>query len=142
MINKVVSGVCAALYDAFGDDYDIYKEVIKQGLKEPCFLVECYNPRRKQILNNRYFRQMGVAVHYFPKSKDNYRSECNDILEKLYVALELIKIDGDLTRGQNFNKEFSDDIMIFFVDYDFYTLEYPKGKDSNELMQGLTVEVV
>lgn len=139
MINKVVSGVCTALYNSFGDKYTIYKEVIKQGLQEPCFLVECYDPRRKQMLNDRYYRQMAIAVHYFPKSKNNYRSECNEVLEKLYTTLELITIDGDLTRGQNFNKEFSDDIMIVFVDYDFYTFETPKDKNDNskDLMKEL-----
>lgn len=133
MINKVISGVCTSLYEAFGDDYAIYKEEIKQGLTPPCFLVECYLPRRTQVLNNRYYRQNGMAIHYFPKSA-KYKSECNEVLEKLYLALEYITIDNNLTRGLNLRKEYSDGIMIVFVDYDFYTFE---GLTEQSLMEEL-----
>lgn len=136
MINKVISGVCTALFNTFGDDYSIYKEEIKQDLKEPSFFVDCFLPKRTKVLNNRYFRQNAMSINYFPKSSNNYKSECNEILEKLYLALEYITVDGNLIRGINFNTEYSDGIMIVFIDYDFYTIE---GLKEETLMEELEI---
>ncbi len=123
MINKVTSGICTALYNTFGNEYTIYKEEIKQDLKEPCFLVSCYRPNRSKVLNKRYYRQHGMVINYFPKSTNDYRYECNEVLEKLYQTLEYITIDENLVMGRNMRYEFSDGIMIIFIDYDFYTFE-------------------
>lgn len=136
MINKVISGVCTALFNAFGDDYPIYKEEIKQSLKEPCFMVDLSKPRRTKVLNKRYYRQNTMSINYFPKSSDNYRVECNEVLEKLYLALEYITIDDNLVRGINFDQEYSDGVMIVFVDYNFHTYE---GLTEETLMEELEI---
>lgn len=135
MINKVVSGVCIALYKTFGDKYSIYKEEIKQGLQEPCFFVDCIIPKRTKVLNNRYYRENTFSINYFPKS-NNYRKECNEVLEKMYGALEYIMVDNSLVMGKNLNFDFSDGVMIVTINFDFHTFEYTKDKENN-LMEEL-----
>lgn len=39
MINKILDAISNALNEEFGDDIEIYSEDIKQGFKEPCFLL-------------------------------------------------------------------------------------------------------
>ena len=38
MIKKIIDGILAALSEEFGDEYTLYTESVKQGMKEPCFL--------------------------------------------------------------------------------------------------------
>lgn len=123
MINKVISSVCTALYNAFGDEYHIYKEVVNQNLKQPCFFVNCIVPKRTKVLGDRYYRQNAICIHYFPSSDETYRIECNNILEKIYITLEYLTIDSDLIMGKNLNVEYSDGVMLLFIDFDFYTYE-------------------
>lgn len=132
MVNSVISAVCSAIFDSFGSDYPIYKELVKQNLAQPCFFVECVIPKRTQHLNNRYYRQHSICIYYFPSSPDN-RFESNSVLEKLYLALDFISIDANLVQGKNFRcefvdpknirSEFSHSIMKFYVDFDFFTYE-------------------
>lgn len=39
MMNDIIVGISTALYKEFGDEYEIYQEEIRQGLKEPCFFT-------------------------------------------------------------------------------------------------------
>lgn len=39
MINSIIEAISVSLNGEFGDDYEIHMEEIKQGLKEPCFLL-------------------------------------------------------------------------------------------------------
>lgn len=119
MINKLISGISEAICAEFGTAYKIYKESVKQGLKEPCFLISCLNPTNEQFLGNRYFRTNQFAVQYFP-STDKVNEECNDVQERLFMALELIDVGGDLTRGTSRQGELNDDVLHFFVNFDFF----------------------
>ncbi len=119
MINKLISGISEAIYAEFGAAYKIYKEAVKQGLKEPCFLISCLNPTNEQFLGNRYFRTNQFAVQYFP-STDKVNEECNGVQERLFMALELIDVDGDLTRGTSMHGELTDGVLHFFVNFDFF----------------------
>lgn len=119
MIDKIIDGICVAINDEFGDEYEIYTEEIKQGLKEPCFSVLCINPMIEQFLGKRYFRSNQFCIHYFPQTNEP-RNENLSVIERLYNALENITIDGDLCRGTNMHAENVDDVLSFFVNYDMY----------------------
>ena len=75
MINKIIKGISQALYSEFGEEYNIYTEDIMQGLNEPCFFIQCINPKITLFRGNRYYRENQFAIQNFPKSKD-YRAEC------------------------------------------------------------------
>lgn len=121
MINKIIDGICLALSSSFGDDREIYTESIEQGLVDGSFAIVCLNPTNSQFLGDRYYRTNQFCIHYFPKT-DEPRSECLDILEDLYDTLELIEVDGDLIRGTNMTSEMDEDVLHFFVNYDFFTI--------------------
>lgn len=127
MINKIISGISKAINEEFGDDYEIYEEEIEQGLKEPCFSIVCVNPTNELFRQTRYFRQNQFCIHYFPSSK-NKRTECQEVLERLYSALEYIEIEETFekntikskTMGTKMNGEFDEGVLHFFINYDMY----------------------
>lgn len=132
MLNTVISSVCTAVYESFGDEYKIYKELVKQNLTSPCFFIDCDQTNRTQGLNNRFFREHVIAIYYFPQNED-FRAECNDIISKLQSSLAYILIEGNLVRGKNlkfaytdFKKsrsEFSHTVLKINVNFDFFTYE-------------------
>ncbi len=42
MLNDIMDAVTRRLNELFGDDYEIYTDVVEQGLKEPCFLCSSW----------------------------------------------------------------------------------------------------
>ena len=121
MIKKVVDGICLALSSKFGEDREVYTEAVKQGLKDGSFSIVCLNPTNTQFLGKRYFRTNQFCIHYFPKTNEP-KSECLEVLEDLYDALEIIEVDGDSIRGTNMTSEIDDGVLHFFVNYDFFTI--------------------
>lgn len=119
MINQIIDGISIAIHSEFGDDYEIYTESIEQGLTEPCFSIVCLNPTVEQFLGKRYFRTNQFCIHYFPSSNDK-RAECNAVMERLFTALEIVTVDGDIIRGTKMDGEFMDDVLNFFVNYDLF----------------------
>ena len=130
MIKKIIDGICLALTSKFGEDVEIYTEAVKQGLKDGSFSIVCLNPTNTQYLGKRYFRTNQFCIHYFAKT-DEPKSECLEILEGLYEALEIIEVDGDLIRGTNMSNEMDEDVLHFFVNYDFFTIR-KNAEDTDE----------
>lgn len=121
MIEKIIDGICLALSSNFGEDTEIYTEDVEQGLTDGSFAIECVNPTSSRFLGNRYFKTNRFIIHYFPKSNEP-KSECLSVLEELYDILETIEVDGDLIRGTEMSSETDDDVLHFFVNYDFFTI--------------------
>lgn len=123
MINNIINGISEAIYKEFGEEYEIYTEEVKQGLKEPCFSIICINPTHELFRQNRYFKQHQFCIHYFPSTEEK-RTECFAITERLYKCLEYIEIKEDEAtskiRGSSMNGEYIDDILNFFVNYDMF----------------------
>lgn len=131
-LNKIIDGICEALNTEFGDDFEIYTEDVKQGLKEPCFSVVLLNPSVEQFLGKRYHRNNLFCIHYFPKSKHEAKAECFDVQERLQDCLELIAVDGDLTRGTGMHGEVVEGVLSFFVDYDMFVY---KEQETSPVME-------
>lgn len=121
MINSIIEAISVALNEAFGDDYEIHMEEIKQGLKEPCFFIQCLNPRMEQFLGKRYFRQNLFCIQYFPKTDEVVR-ECNEVAETMNFCLEYITCQGDdkPIRGTKMHWETVNNVLNFFVNYDCF----------------------
>lgn len=123
MINKITDGICEAIYKEFGDNYEIYTEEVEQGLKEPCFSIICINPTHELFRQNRYFKQHQFCIHYFPSTEEK-RTECFDVLDRLYNCLEYIEIkeetDTSKTRGSDMHGEYNDGILNFFINYNMF----------------------
>lgn len=120
MINKVTEAICIAINEEFGDEYRIYTDEVRQDLKEPCFFVLCVNTENRLFFNKRYFMRNMFCIHYFPKDEETGNAECMSAAERLFSCLEWINVNGDLTMGADMKSEFSDGVLLFFVNYDFF----------------------
>ena len=143
MINKIIDGICEKLNESFGDGYEIYTELKNQGLKEPCFSVMCVNPINNQVIGNRYFRNNLFSILCFPASKEP-KAECNTVLEKLYLALETIKIKEtlpdesikeSLVRGTNMRGELVDGVLNFLVNFNLFVYKVEDADLMEEVIQ-------
>lgn len=132
MINKIIDGISISLNAEFGDDYKIYTESIEQGLKEPCFSIVCVNPTNELFRGKKYFRKNLFCIQYFPKGEDK-RSECMDVLERMFDCLEVIKFGEDLQRGTSMHGEVVDQVLNFFVNYDMFVYKV-ESTDAMETM--------
>lgn len=132
MINRIIDGISISLNAEFGDNYKIYTESIEQGLKEPCFSIICVNPTNELFRDKKYFRKNLFCIQYFPKGEDK-RSECMDVLERMFDCLEVIKIGEDLQMGTSMHGEVVDEVLNFFVNYDMFVYKV-ESTDAMETM--------
>lgn len=123
MVNKIIDRIAFAIYNAFGEDYEIYTESMEQGLTEPCFSILCLKHDEKRLLKNRYRMDNLFCIHYFPR-KDNKNAECNDVAMRLFEILEYIDFEGMRIRGLKMEDEYIDGILHFYVNYEFYTVKF------------------
>lgn len=130
-INSIIAGISVALdteFNAESEECAIRANELKQGLKEPCFFISCINPTFRLFFNKRYFRENEFCIQYFPKSRNKAKEECNDVSDRLFLALTYITVDGDLTMGTKMHSEFVDGVLNFFVNYDMFV--YIKSEDA------------
>lgn len=128
MINKIIDGISASLYEEFGDDHEIYTEPVNQGLSDRSFSIICLNPRIEQKLGKRYFRENQFCIHYFGTSSEDNMS----VINRLFDCLELITVDGDLVRGTSMTAETSDGVVSFIVNYNMFVCRPSEQMDSME----------
>lgn len=136
MLNKLIDAIALKLNLEFGDGYAIYKESVKQGLKEPCFFIVLLTSSQTQVLGKRYFREHPFDIHYFPITNDK-NTEFLDVVDKLNDVLEYITMDADLIRGTKISHEVVDDVLHFYVNYDFHVYKESVVVDP---METLTVD--
>ncbi|HFL3186098.1 phage tail terminator family protein [Clostridioides difficile] len=138
MLNNIIDGISIKLDKTFGNEYTIYSEDVEQGINEPCFFICPLNPSKTSYPNGRTLKKNSFDVHYFPRSKDK-SFEINEVAEMLLEELEYIEIDGDLVRGTNMNFEIIDNVLHFFVDYNYFTIKSNDTEKMNdvELFGGL-----
>ena len=120
MTNKIIDGIIRKLTEAFGDDYEIYPEELKQGLQKPCFFIKLLNPTNTKERGERYYRENSFCIHFFPQSTNEPKSECYEILDELYLALEYIEVEENLVRGVSVSSEMHDGILLFFINYNVF----------------------
>lgn len=134
MANKMIECISQRLNEVFNqrNEYEIYGEEIKQGLIEPCFFIGLLQASQKQEVGKRYFLSQSFDVHYFPKSELNSKQEMLQMAESLFEALEYIDCDETLVRGTNMKYEIIEDVLHFFVDYNFYVVREQKKEDCFE----------
>lgn len=133
MIDKIVKAVSLALNMEFGDGYKIYTEGVEQDMNSPCFFVICSAPRNTRFFNRKYFRSNIFCIEYIPSTED-ILTECNEVIERLFECLEYIHVDGSLLRGSKMEPEVKDDVLYFFLNYDFFVYK----KEEIETMGALS----
>ena len=135
MISDIITGITDAIYSEFGDDYEIHKERVEQGLVEPCFFVMLVNPTNERFLSNRRYLTNKFSIQYFP-STSTPKIECAEVFERLVIALDRIKVSDDLLNGTEFEMSINDDVMTVLVNYNLFTVT----TDDTETMLTLETE--
>lgn len=133
MLNEIIKGISMALNTAFGDGYKVYQNDVKQGLKEPCFLVAVLKPELSPLIGRRFLMREPLDIHYFPADPRNH-AEMITVAETLLETLEVINLpNGEPIRGTSMNYEIVDDVLHFFVNYN-HTLIRPKEEITMETL--------
>lgn len=123
MVNKIISAVSVTLYNEFGENYEIYKEKVSQGLNEPCFFVSCLNPVTELSVGFRYTRSNQFCIQYINENGTN--AQKYDVLERFCKIFEILDVNGIKIRGTNFSSNDSGEVLSFFVNFNtaFYKTE-------------------
>lgn len=137
MINSIIESISITLNAEFGDKYKTHREEKRQGLKEPCFFIQCLNPTEELFFGKRYFRQNQFCIQYFPENKLHGKQECYAVAERLFSCLEYLDVGGDLVMGTKRKYEVADGILHFFVNYDLFVY---KVAESVPVMEELSSE--
>jgi len=117
MLNDIITGIAKALDTAFGPDYRVHKNDVKQGLTEPCFFIAVLKPGQTPLLGDRAIWHSPFDIHYFPKGPAT-NAELYDAATKLMYCLRYITLpDGDMLRGMSISYEAVDGVLHFFVTY-------------------------
>ena len=140
MINDVITGISTALNAAFGDGYEIYREEIKQDMKEPCFFISIINPSIREYPGKRYRRENRFMIQYFPESEYNANAECISVAEKMLWCLEQMRTDAGAIRGHNMNYEIIDGILNFTVDYNFFVRKTGGAEKMNRMRSNIRLK--
>ena len=119
-LSAILDGISLKLNEKFGDEYTIYPEEVKQGMKRPCFFVKLLNPSNTKQRGETYYRENSYCIHFFPENTNEPKAECYKILDELYLALEYIEVEGNPIRGIGMFGEIHDEILLFYINYNVF----------------------
>lgn len=147
MTDYITNGITNAIYNEFGDDYNIYVDSQEQGANEPCFFVYLIDSREDEKTMGRYLQKNLYHITYFPKTEEAARAEtgyyepnkeCQDVLRKLTEILRYVEIsDGSLIRGTELNGQIADSQLSFYVHYDLYLNRSTPGVAMSTLSENI-----
>ncbi len=117
MLNEIMEAIAIKINSVFGDDYEIYRDTVQQGLKEPCFFIGILKPEITPIMGNRFIERNPFDIQYFPK-KQGDNAELFTVAKKLMLSLDFITLlDGDRLHGIHMSYEIIENVLHFFVQY-------------------------
>lgn len=148
--NDLITEIAKKIKNEFGNDYHIYIEEIKQGIKTPCFFIKNLEPSTRQALGNRVYRINPFSIQFFPEDY-NKNQTLNDISDRLFDILEYITFNGRTVRGTDMKSEREggvlisrvnsqyesvDGVLSFHVSYNFHTCK----ENDKHFMQKLYIK--
>lgn len=116
---KLLDSITSQL-DYFFPETTIYTQLVPQGFSKPCFTVEITKSKQQTLLSNRYKLYNSIHIQYFPSQDLN---ECNHILSKLFENMKTLTFDKGFILGQNLSASINQNVVDFYVDYDFHFFE-------------------
>lgn len=133
MINEIMDAIAIKLHEVYGDEYEIHQNDIKQGLQEPCFLITLIDSEKENLLNLRSKRLLPFDILFFSSSGKN---QCHSVSDTLMNMLDMIKcIDGDLLHGTKMRSEIIDDVLHFFVSFNYIAVVKEEETESMETLE-------
>ena len=138
MFDELIRGISAGLHSVFGEGYEIYWNDVEQGLQEPCFLISVQKPEIVPMLGKRSLRRNPFDIQYFPASPGS-NAELFAAAEKMEEALLEIELsNGDRLRGTAISLESVDNVLHFFVQYNYFTLRMSEETSMETLESKVT----
>lgn len=98
--------------------YEVYDEMPKQDMEEPCFYIKIIELTTNKEMNNRYLMNIMFDIHYFlDENTENMNEQYHSMAEILYEALEIFSdLSNGYLRGLNKRHDIQDNVLHFFVD--------------------------
>lgn len=132
-----------AIIDALKRQYPsipVYTELIRQGMKLPCFFVYIQQSAESGELYYRSKRDYFIQVKYFSNTdfdKDRL-DDCNEISDKLLCILEWLELrDGSIMRTRDLQANDNEGILDFSASLTCY-IEHKKEEED---MKKISLEV-
>lgn len=114
----------------------IYHDMLPMGYEAPCFFINAVDTQVSRQLYDRYKLQVNYDVTYHPEEKKFHNAEFSKVGNILAFGLETVNLeDGKPLRGNNIGYEVQDNVLHFFVTFDFFVR---RVKDRGEKMMILT----
>ena len=134
-IQNIIDAIAEALFQEFGEDYEIHADKVEQGLNPKSFIIRCLNPTMNKHLGNVYLRTNQFSVQYIPSDVDPI-TECTNVMERLFECLEDVTVLDRIVHGAELHGVIADDILTFTVNYDAFVRKVP----ATYIMEVLDIE--
>lgn len=138
MVNSLLNAVTKQLGTTFGKNYHYYVEDVEQGLTKPCFTVDVLIPIQRSKSPVLYDRTMPLVIHYFSDSKQNIKTDCYGMGERVVEALEYLPFKNTILRGEDISYHIVEDVLEVFITYRFTT---QRIVEDEVLIETLTTDV-
>lgn len=134
---KLLNSITTQL-DYFFDDIDIYSEHIPQNFSTPCFTIKFIKYEEQVLLAGRYKLFNTINIQYYDGNSNDISSsnlEYNLISSKLFDCMRRLSFDHSSILGQNLSSSIEQNILNFYIDYDFYIFKKKKAPLMQNLIQ-------
>lgn len=134
MLNSLIDAIAMKINQELGDEITIYKEPQQQGFTVPCFFINLHASNQKRMVGKRYYREQQFDIEYHPGTTAK-KAQINDIIDKLNDALEFVTMEGDAFRGTKMRCEVVDNLLHFYVNYNFHVYKVAEAADMMESIE-------
>ena len=129
--NDIIDGISIKINELFGEKYEIYIDDVKQGLELPCFFIRILPSNKKRLIGNRFENTVNLVIYVMLNDIENKTEKLNDIADKLYELEYITLINKDIIKGYDMKNEKSDNTLLFFITYKYFTI-ISKSEDKME----------
>ncbi|WP_347994702.1 DUF6838 family protein [uncultured Eubacterium sp.] len=132
MIEKIINGIVNRIRQKYDESkYEIYTELVEQGLNEPCFSILCLSPHIEHVVGIRYKRTLPFIIRYWSDSEETYADELS-VSENLEYLLKDITVDGFVMHGKDILGQIVDGVLQFQVTYEFFVVDKTEDEEKIE----------
>lgn len=137
MVEKLIGAIGDAFRNKWGDEYAVYTEAVEQGVKKPCFFIECEKSDAVRLLGERFFVRCTVKVT-LDSDKEDKKCESGSLTGDMFKLLGLIEADGGFFRGRKISGTWESGGFAVRAVYDVY----PVWEEEAELMEKIEAKEV
>lgn len=140
MFNEIMDAVGRRLEELF-PGCAVYTDGEEQGLEGPYFFTAFTVSAERPVTGQRYCRETGVYIRYFPGAAEQPSREFNRTADMLFDGMEIITLaDGSQMRGTQKNCKAANGALEFYVNFNSHVV---RQKAPGPVMEdaGVTADV-